>query len=141
MLERDLGDLNPERDDFVGQMRRRSFNKGVLAFLRRSIIEKVITPEDEGILHFIWARQFLRWKEMSEEDGSYWGSTIGNTFLSSLHKRPSNADTWTGFKENMLPSAIDGEWADTLKKIKEWDADAVEKMGSKLAEKAGDIWY
>lgn len=78
---------------------------------------------------------------MSEEDGAYWGATIGNTFLSTLDKRPRDADTWGGFKKTMLPSAINGEWSERLEKIREWDASAVERMGSRLAEVAGEIWY
>jgi len=140
-LRRDLSDLIPEKDDFVDRVCKRSFKKGVLVFLRRSIIAKSITPDEEGTLHFVWTPQFSSWRGMSEEDGSYWGATVGNTFLSTLHKRPSDADTWAGFKRSMLPSAINGEWSGRLEKIKEWDASAVETVGSSLAETAGEIWY
>jgi len=141
ILERNLRDLNPGKEDFVDQLRRRSFSKSILAFLRRSIVEQTTTPEIEGTLHFIWARQFEDWTGMSKEDGAYWGATVGNTFLSDLSKRPEEATTWRGFKEALLPSAIKGEWVDRLEKIRDWDARAVEKMGAKLAESAGDIWY
>ena len=76
----DLRDLNPPRSDFVRQLRTRSFNKGVLSFIRRSIIECSRTPERLGTLHFVWTRQAGHWDEMSEEEGAYWGATIGNTF-------------------------------------------------------------
>lgn len=140
VLERDLKDLIPDRETFVDVLRRRSFNKAVLTFLRRSIIEKTITPKDDGILHFIWTRQCSDWTEMTEEDGSYWGATIGNTFLSQLDKRPEGTSTWRGFKEHMLPSGMPGEWKEELKRIREWNAKAVEKMGSALAIQAGDVW-
>ena len=141
ILQRDLKDLNPERADFVEQVRRRSFRKGILSFLRRSIVSKSIAPEENGTLHFIWAPQFSGWPGISEEDGAYWGATIGNTFLSTLDRRPTDANTWAGFKESMLPSAINGEWSDRLEKIKKWDVSALEAMGSSLAERAGEIWY
>lgn len=140
-LERDLRDLNPDRDSFVEQCRRRSFNKATLAFLRRSIVKRTITPNEDGILHFIWTRQLDDWSEMSEEDGYYWGATIGNTFLSTLDKRPEGASTWRGFKDNMLPFGLAGEWSEELKKFREWNAKSVEKIGSDLAEQAGDVWY
>ncbi|MHC2926354.1 hypothetical protein [Bradyrhizobium diazoefficiens] len=141
VLQQDLKDLNPDRADFVSQMGRRSFKKGVLTFLRRSIVTGSMTPDDEGTLHFIWASQFPNWRSMSEEDGSYWGSTIGNTFLSVLDKRPSDADNWPAFKRSMLPHGIAGEWSDRLERIKEWDASAIETVGSSLAEAAAGVWY
>lgn len=136
----DLKDLNPTRQEFVDQLRKRSFNKGVLAFLRRSILAKSITPEAPGVLHFIWTRQ-ADWVAMSEEDGAYWASTIGNTFLSELDRRPKEAVDWDGFKQHMLPTAIAGEWVEELEEVNEWDAATVEEMGHKLAEVAGGVWY
>ena len=47
-VEEALNDLNPTRQDFVEQLHKRSFNKGVLAFLRRSIIAKTMTPDAVG---------------------------------------------------------------------------------------------
>jgi hypothetical protein len=77
VLRDDLNDLDPGEDDFVDQLRKRPFKKGVLAFLRRSIIERSITPSDEGTLHFIWAPQFSNWREMGQEGGAY-GSNRGD---------------------------------------------------------------
>ena len=78
---------------------------------------------------------------MSEEDGSFWAGTIGNTFLSILDKRPSEADDWHGFKASMLPTGLPGEPMAFFKSIDEWNASAIEAMGSRLARDAGDIWY
>ncbi len=78
---------------------------------------------------------------MSEEDGAFWQSTIGNTFLSHLDRRPREATDWIGFKHYMLLNGVMGEWQNELEAIKEWDAAAVEDMGEKLAEAAGNIWY
>ena len=141
VLESELRDLNPTRDDFVEQVKKRSFTKVVLAFLRRSIITSSITPEEFGVLHYIRPRQASDWRGMSEEDGANLGSTIGNTFLSTLERRPREASNWRGFKEYMLPYAAPHEWRKKLERVEEWNADAVERIGSKLAEAAGDIWY
>lgn len=140
-LRDDLSNLNPDRQEFVDQLRKRSFNKGVLAFLRRSILAKSITPEAQGTLHFVWTRQAPQWTGMSEEDGAFWAATVGNTFLSQLDRRPSDADNWQGFKQHMLPSGIHGEWRSELNLIEEWNAVAVDEMGKNLAEVAGEVWY
>jgi len=140
-LTRDLKDLNPTRREFIDQLQKRSFNKGVLQFLRRSIISKSITPEAPGVLHFIWTRQTPNWQGMSEEDGAFWGNTIGNTLLSKLDRRPKEAANWGGVKEFMLHTAIEQEWVKALEGHDVWDAGALEEMGEKLAEIGGDVWY
>ncbi|WP_429361376.1 DUF262 domain-containing protein [Paraburkholderia sp. MM5496-R1] len=137
----ELLDLNPLADDFRDQLYRRSFNKAVLSFLRHSIIEEAITPDSRGTLHFIFPRQATEWDGFSEEDASFWGSTIGNTFLSTLDKRPAAADTWAGFQQSMLTNPLDGEWVDDLEKYGVWDSEAVEQMGRALADVARNVWY
>ena len=137
----DLKDLNPTQQEFTEQLRKRSFNKGVLTFLRRSILAETITPGNIGVLHFIWTRQTPQWVGMSEEDGAFWGSTIGNTFLSQLGRRPKEAIDWAGFKQYMLPLAVLGEWRTSLETVEEWNAATVERVGEELAQAAGTIWY
>ncbi|MEH6459617.1 DUF262 domain-containing protein [Chitinimonas sp. JJ19] len=137
----DLKDLNPTRQEFVDQICKRSFNKGVLTFLRRSILANSITPDPTGTLHFIWTRQAPQWNGMSEEDGAFWAATIGNTILSTLDRRHKAATDWQGFIEHMLSSTIHGEWASKLGEINEWDAAAIEQVGKELAKVAGDVWY
>lgn len=137
----DLRDLNPSKTDFISQLKKRSFNKSVLSFVRRSIIEGVLTPTKWGNLHFIWTKQADQWHDMSAEDGSYWASTIGNTILAATESRPKDIDTWYDFKEEFLPLAIRGEWSDRLDEVDEWDADAVEEVGEELARAAAAIWF
>jgi hypothetical protein len=141
VLREDLKDLNPSRSEFVEQLRKRSFKKGVLAFLRRSIVSKTITPESEGVLHFIWSAQTPDLGHISEKDGSFWGSTIGNTFLSDLARRPEQAKDWPGFKRHMLPTAIAGEWSSQLSNLKDWNAASLESIAQELASVAGKVWY
>ncbi|MDE1569147.1 DUF262 domain-containing protein [Aquabacter sp. P-9] len=135
-----LQDLNPSREDFVGQLRKRSLNKNVLTFLRRSIIQRSITPTPHGFLHFIWIKS-AEFDGIDQGGGSYWGSTLGNTFISSLEKRPRAALDWPTFKSSMLSTGADGEWVHKLNHLKDWDAGAVEQMGFELASEAGRIWY
>ena len=137
----DLRDLNPERSDFVSQLQKRSFNKNVLAFMRRSILEDTMTPERYGTLHFIWTRQSGNWPGMSEETGAYWTATIGNTILAQIERRPKGIEDWEDFKEHFLPYAIDDEWLDKLNEAEDWDAEAVEVLGGDLANAASGIWY
>ena len=141
VLVDDLRDLNPPSEEFVFQLEKRSFNKSVLGFLRRSILAESITPDPLGVLHFIRPRSSSEWKGMSEEDGAFWGSTIGNTFVAELDRRPKGAADWKGFKQHMLPFAVNGEWRRQLERINDWDSAAVEKLGKELAKTAGKIWY
>ena len=137
----DLRDLYPDREDFVRQLLRRSFNKGVLTFLRRSIIQGIQTPDPEGILHFIWTPQSTDGAPLTEEQQSYWAGTLGNTFISFLERRPPDADTWAGFRKTVFPEAAPGEWTDRLNEIETWDADAIQKIGAELAQAGGKVWY
>lgn len=137
----DLRDLNPQRDEFVDQLGRRSFNKSLLAFTRRSIIQETMTPEPVGILHFIAPPPGDEWAEMSEEDGAYWTSTIGNTILATPERRNPDSTDWASFKRTMLPEAIAGEWRPKLAHASRWDAKAIEQIGEELAEAAADVWY
>ncbi|GAN90672.1 hypothetical protein Gbfr_020_072 [Gluconobacter frateurii M-2] len=135
-----LRDLNPERGDFVAQLKRRSLNKNVLTFLRRSVIQNSITPNPHGFLHFIWVKSPI-FGGMSEDEGSYWASTLGNTIISTLEKRPRAVVDWPTFKGSMLTTAVDGEWTHPLNQFENWDVATVEKMGTNLANEAGRLWY
>jgi hypothetical protein len=141
ILKRKLADLNPSRDEFINQLQKRSFNKGTLAFLRRSIIWKSTTPDKEGVLHFIMPRQQTIWDNFSEEDALYWGSKIPNTFLSKLERRPKEAISWEGFKQSILNNSVEGEWGDKLRSIDVWNATTMEEIGAHFAEVAADVWF
>lgn len=138
-IAEDLKDLNPPKEDFERQLQRRSFNKGTLSFLRASIISESQTPEHYGTLHYIWTPQFRG--PITPEQGSYWGSTIGNTYLAKLDRRPPEADDWAGFKAHVLPEGIEGEMRADLEKLDEWDAEVLESMAIRLVSTGSAIWY
>jgi hypothetical protein len=135
-----LRDLNPTKDQFVQQLTTRSLNKQILYFMRRSIIEKSVTPGLGGTLQFIWTRQ-APFEGMGEEEGAYWASTLGNTFLSTIERRPKTVTTWQSFKDEMLPTAVPGERVAELESIGEWNAHEVARVGQDLASAAGEIWF
>ncbi|HEX8585615.1 MAG TPA: DUF262 domain-containing protein [Allosphingosinicella sp.] len=139
-LKAELADLNPAREDFVGQLKKRSFNKNLLGFIRRSVIQGTMTPEREGVLYFVWTKQ-APIGSMGEDEGSFWASTIGNTFLSHLERRPGDIESWEDFKGMMLPSAVGGEAVTEIQKLGDWNGANVESLGASLAERAGEIWY
>lgn len=140
-LRKELADLNPQKVDFIDQARRRSLNKNTMFFLRRSILLGTITPEERGTLHYICPRQTDEWPGMTEEERAYWAGTLGNTFLANLKRRPEDTLDWGGFKANMLPHADPDELSVELAQIDEWDAAAIERIGSTLATRAGQIWF
>lgn len=135
-----LRDLNPMKEDFVEQLRKRSYNKQVLTFLRRSVIQNSITPNPHGFLHFIWTKT-PPFGSMAEDEGSFWASTLGNTIISSVEKRPKSITGWPSFKDTMLVTAADGEWVTVLNHMADWNVPAVEGVGTDLAREAGRIWY
>lgn len=137
----DLEELNPDRIDFERQIQTRSFNKAVSGFILRSIIQKTTTPEKIGTPHYIWTPQASSWSEMSAEDGSYWASTIGNTFLAEIERRPKGIDSWGDFKTLLLPYGISEEQKHTLSQVANWDSRAVESTAGELAQESGDIWF
>jgi hypothetical protein len=136
-----LRDLNPEKPEFVEQLKKRSYNKSILSFIRRSIIDKTQTPESRGVLHFIRPRNSEQWEYFSDDEASYWISTLGNTLLATLERRPRGADTWDGVVKSLLPEAIDGEMVEDLREIDVWDAETVQDVGKRLAELAGNVWF
>jgi hypothetical protein len=135
-----LRDLNPTQDEFIGQLKQRSFSKKVLHFIKRSVVQHTITPGADGFLHFVWVKN-PPFGGMVENESSYWASTIGNTFLSRVEKRPKSVVDWESFKHIMLPDAAHGEWTFRLEDLKYWSASTVEVLGVELAEEAGRIWY
>lgn len=140
-LETEFSDLNPSKEDFINQLKKRSFNKGTLTFLRSSIIGKTIVPSEYKTLHFVCPRTTTTWIGFDDDERSVWGPRIGNSFLSTVSRRPEGALTWAGFKEVLMPTAADGEWLDVLNGYELWDVDAAKTVGERLAEVAGEIWY
>lgn len=143
VLKENLEDLNPTREEFVGRIRKRPFSKNVLTFVQRSILQDSVTPDPEGILHFIWPKNAESWSnEEGEEEEAEWVATIGNTFLSKLHKRPKEASLdWRSFKENMLNHEVANEWTNKLRQHEKWTSADIRQVGDELAEAAGAVWY
>jgi hypothetical protein len=136
----DLRDLSPRRDEFVPAFARRSLNKAVLQFLRRSVIQGTKTPAPHGYLHLVRPRHATEWFGF-EEDESYWISTIGNSILIDQQRRPFGTATWTEALEGLIPQAVEGEWVARIMDFEAWDAEAVEAIGDELAQAAAGVWY
>ena len=140
-LHEDLLDLNPPRDEFETQLRKRSFNKGTLTFIRRSVVQQTTTPVPDGVLHWIWPRSTNDWPELTDEN-SYWAATLGNSFLATISARPPKAtESWEGFKATMLKDAVANELVDDLEAYDNWNVGSIEEMGKRVAEMAADVWY
>ena len=135
-----LRHLDPDDDQFVSQIYKRSFNKDVLTFLRRSAIQKTITPEHIGTLHFIAPRNTTSWEGLNAQDMKFWSGTIGNTFLSTEEKRPKAANSWEGVKTVLLTTAVSGELAKELGYLDAWTAEAVEAIGRQISEITRVVW-
>lgn len=136
-----LRDLNPSEEDFRSQLGKRSYNKSTLTFLRRSIIFDTMFPPRKGSLHFICPRQADNWVGMDEEDRAYWFSTLGNTTLLRVARRPHDSNDWDAVQTNMLPCAIDEENIEDLCDFVDWDVEAISATGEMLANRAANVWY
>lgn len=138
-----LSEMEHSRQDFVSQLTKRSYNVGTLAFIRRSIIRESITPSAIGTLQYLRPRQSLgsTWRGFADDEVAFWGSTLGNTILVNLEKRPRGANTWEGVLEALLPSAVANEANELIQSFASWTPSAVEQVGSQLAEVAANVWY
>lgn len=140
-VQDELYELDPVRDDFEEQLRKRSFNKNTLTFLRRSIVQRARAPNQTHTLHFIWPRGLADWSDI-DDDSTTWGTTIGNTVLSELVQRPQEATlSWEGFKNSMIASLPPGEFNDTLSEIERWTLASIEHLGRQAAEIGTEVWY
>lgn len=137
----ELNDLSPDREYFIDRLVKRSLNKNVLNFIRNTIISKTISPKKYYFTHFIMPKSIKNHPNFLEGELSYWGSTLGNTFLSVEEKRIDGGDDWDAFRDKMLPLAAPGEFVDELEDFDQWTAEAIRTMGEFLAEKAAEVWY
>lgn len=137
----ELDDLDPEREYFVEQIGKRSFNKSVMSFLRNSVIQRDIIPSTYYNLHYIIPKSIKDGHSISDGELSYWGNTVGNTFLSTEEKRAGGSETWSGFKANMFPSAAPEELITQLDSFEEWTVEAIQEMAGTLSATAAEIWY
>lgn len=136
-----LADLDPDVGDFKSQLIRRSLNRQTLAFVRRSIIQKTMTPTKTGFFHLIRPKQASEWSGFTAEGAVFWTNTLGNTFLADIERRIRNTNTWAAFKQEMLPHAVTEELVTSLSNVSEWDSAAVEATGRELSERAANVWY
>ena len=140
-LNQNLTDFDISRDYFVERLATRTFkNRRTLTFIRQSIIQEKITPENVGKLFWIWPKG-SSWSNLAEEN-SYWEFTLGNSFLADPSSLPSRVPrNWNDFKENFLDAATEREVVDDLRDYKTWDVTTIGKVGTELAEAAARLWY
>jgi Protein of unknown function DUF262 len=140
---RGLDDLNPTVEDFKKAAATRSLGKPTLAFLRRSQLSATMTPESLGFLHLVRPRQTTSWSEFPADEFSYWGATIGNTWLASVERRPRASSEWASFNELLAPEAVAGESIDPVANTvpDRWGPSEVEQRGTVLSSRLANIWY
>ncbi len=137
----DLDDLSPDRIFFIDRLSKRSLNKGVLGFLRNTILAENIAPDNYYFTHFIIPKSLKNHPDFEEGELAFWGNTIGNTFLSMEETRADGGDDWKTFQEKMFPLAAPNELLADLSAFDKWNADSIREMGLMLADKAAEVWY
>lgn len=136
----ELLDLVPEQELFRDTLKKRTLNKSVMGYVKSSICARSITPNHFYHLHFILPKTVKSNPSFAEGELSFWGGTIGNTFLSESEKRIGEA-SWDDFAKYMLKTAAPGEFTDKLAEYDGWDAAAIKEMGQLLADEATSVWY
>ncbi len=135
-----LEDLRPDPEDFESRVAERSLNRSVLGAVRASVLQRTITPKLDGNVYFIKPRN-ADWHHEAEDRVSYWASTLGNTFISTEIRRPMGSSTWEGFKNELLPSGVEGELTEKLEEQPEWGVEQIMDFGRGLASEARQLWY
>lgn len=136
----DLDDLSDSADEFEERLVTRSMNKQLLALIRASVIQNTVTPDITGSLFLVIPRSG-DWPDDELDRVSFWASTIGNVILANEDRRPMGSSTWAGFKNELLPKAVEGEWVDKIRSHSVWGVGPVEDMGKQFAKAAVDVWY
>ncbi|MCZ7858966.1 DUF262 domain-containing protein [Agrobacterium salinitolerans] len=137
----ELIDLDPEKQYFIDRIKKRSLNKNVMNFIKNSIISSEIAPDTYYHMHYIIPKSLKNHPSFSEGELSFWGGTIGNTFLSLEEKRADSGDDWNNFLEKMIPVAAPGELVEELEKFNDWTPESIQMIGAILAERAAEVWY
>ncbi len=136
----ELYDLAPEKGIFKETLIKRTLNKSVMSYVKNSVCSRSITPEKYYNLHFIVPKNVRESAGFAEGELSYWGGTIGNTFLSHKEKRIGEP-SWDEFQKYMLGTAAPGEFVDALEQYLFWSVDSVKEMGEIIADEAVAVWY
>lgn len=137
----ELSDLNPDKNDFKNKLKKRAYSKKVLYFLRSSIEQNKITPNDSGYFHYIMQRNKDAWVGLNEEEFKFWSGTISNTVITSMKRRPAGIEDWESFRNSFLEGLTSDKVKEKLSKIEHWNVAEIEKLGAYFAEKAEKIWY
>ena len=136
----ELFDLVPDKELFGDTLKKRTINKGVMGYVKNSICSRSIIPDHFYNLHFILPKSVKSSPGFADGELSFWGGTVGNTFLSINEKRVGEAN-WDDFKKYMLETAAPGEFSGKLAGYDEWTATAIKEMGQLLADEAVAVWY
>ena len=134
-----LQDLRPPVADFEARVANRSLNKPTLHVLRESAFQKATLPEIEGSLHFIRPR-YAQWPTFSEEDFKAVGTTLGNSVILNVERRPQASRT-PDAAATRLGAALGAFEEITALDIKEWSASSARDWGTRLARRLAGIWY
>jgi len=141
-LRKDFKSLTYDKSEFIEQLQKRAYRKSLLAFIRSSAIEKTTTPEVHGALHWIWPKKEEGWDELKIDDDLQYYSTIGNSVMSNLKRRPQSASIgWENCKSTLLSELVDNEYSKELLTYKSWNRANILSMGMQVANDAATVWY
>lgn len=133
----ELRDLVPDRADFAEQLRKRSYSKNLLEFLRRSLVQRTPTPEHKGVLKFV--SSFLNVQEESDTDFGQWERTIGNTVL--LAESMTLGPLPFALAIETIAKVELGAKSKEMRDLRSWNSGAVKEFGKTESNELVSIWY
>lgn len=140
----DLRDLNPSREEFVDKINKRSYNKGILNFLKESINQVTLTPEVSNKIIYVLPKNSKIWtngENIDDGEKSYLGC-VGNTVLSILEKKPTNnGDDWRSLQKIIIDSVTNDLDKKFLGAQDEWTCEQIKKFNEVISEEAANVWY
>ncbi|MCV9994256.1 DUF262 domain-containing protein [Paeniglutamicibacter sp. ZC-3] len=135
-----LNELIPTKNEFTERLQSRPLNKGVQHVIRASVFQDTPLPVIDGYLHQIRPRKIEDWPDFTDEDYRVLGSTIGNSFIAQLDRRPRGSNSEEGVIEKLLPMAMSYE-DPSLRTSKGWSVDDVRNQNADISRLAAEVWY
>lgn len=144
----EIGALTKSRREFIDGLKKRNLNKSLLTFLNKSYVSSLKTPVLDNLhLHFVALKKDLaEWCENEEEEllMSKEAGLIGNTYLSSIIRRPKGLCSWDYFKKSEIVANNDINkygLEDSIKDYDIWDADLITRRTEFISQSLANIWF
>ena len=135
-----LQDLIPAKHEFLERLQSRPLNKGVQLVVRASTLQETALPIISGYVHQIRPRKTEEWPDFTDEEYKILGSTIGNSLIAEIDRRPRGSNSLEGVVERLFPSVV--AYEDSIfRNVDHWSAQDVRSQNNLISTRAAEVWY